>query len=118
MVMKLSVEPVSSAQNPSDSSSPQGPPVVEGEILLPGRARTARRAALPPELTSFIGREQEIAEVKSLLGDRRLLTLYGSGGSGKTRLALAVAQDLVEGYDGNDETARLWRAERSKYPND
>ena len=48
---------------------------------------------LPLELTSFIGREREVAEVKGLLGDRRLLTLCGPGGAGKTRLALAVAQD-------------------------
>ena len=54
---------------------------------------------LPLELTSFIGREQEVAEVKRLLAGRRLLTLYGPGGCGKTRLALAVAQDLVEGFE-------------------
>jgi len=54
---------------------------------------------LPRELTSFIGREHEISEVKRLLGDTRLLTLTGPGGSGKTRLALAVAQDLLEEYE-------------------
>lgn len=46
---------------------------------------------LPHQLTSFIGREGEIAQVKSLLGESRLLTLTGSGGCGKTRLALLVA---------------------------
>ena len=45
---------------------------------------------LPLELTSFVGRDREVAEVKGLLADRRLLTLCGSGGSGKTRLALAA----------------------------
>ena len=55
---------------------------------------------LPLELTSFVGRDREVAEVKGLLADRRLLTLCGSGGSGKTRLALAVAQDVVEEFDG------------------
>jgi non-specific serine/threonine protein kinase len=54
---------------------------------------------LPLELTSFIGREQEVAEVERQLRDRRLLTLCGPGGSGKTRLALAVAQELVEGFE-------------------
>jgi predicted ATPase/DNA-binding CsgD family transcriptional regulator len=54
---------------------------------------------LPLELSSFIGREREIVEVKRLLGDTRLVTLTGPGGSGKTRLALALAQDLVEEFE-------------------
>jgi predicted ATPase len=54
---------------------------------------------LPRELSSFIGREHEISEVKRLLGDTPLLTLTGPGGSGKTRLALAVAQDLLEDFE-------------------
>jgi len=46
---------------------------------------------LPLQLTSFIGREREIDEVKHLLTTTRLLTLTGAGGCGKTRLALQVA---------------------------
>jgi predicted ATPase len=53
---------------------------------------------LPAQLTSFIGREREIVEIKGLLGATRLLTLTGSGGCGKTRLALRVAADLLEQY--------------------
>ncbi len=53
---------------------------------------------LPIQLTSFIGREQEIAEVKRLLAGTRLLTLTGTGGCGKTRLALQVAADLLDDY--------------------
>ena len=53
---------------------------------------------LPAQRTSFIGREREIAEIKHLLGTTRLLTLTGSGGCGKTRLALQVAADLREQY--------------------
>jgi predicted ATPase len=53
---------------------------------------------LPTQRTSFIGREREIAEIKQLLGTTRLLTLTGSGGCGKTRLALQVAADLLEQY--------------------
>lgn len=45
-----------------------------------------------------MGREQEMAEVKRALAGTRLLTLTGTGGSGKTRLALEVARDLVEAY--------------------
>src|SRR5829696_9970769 len=56
---------------------------------------------LPLELTSFIGRQREIAEVnRSLLGGKnRLLTLTGSGGCGKTRLALAVAFEVVNSVE-------------------
>src|ERR671916_121532 len=54
---------------------------------------------LPSELSSFVGREEELAEVKRLLENGRLLTLTGSGGCGKTRLALAVARELVEGFE-------------------
>lgn len=46
------------------------------------------------QLTSFIGREREMAQVKRLLSTTRLLTLTGAGGGGKTRLALKVADDL------------------------
>ena len=53
---------------------------------------------LPVQLTSFIGREREVADVKRLLTTTRLLTLTGSGGTGKTRLSLAVAADLSDIY--------------------
>jgi non-specific serine/threonine protein kinase len=53
---------------------------------------------LPLALTSFIGREREIAEVERLLEDNRLLTLTGPGGCGKTRLTLAVAAEVVESF--------------------
>ena len=53
---------------------------------------------LPMQLTSFIGREQELAQVKGLLAKTRLLTLTGWGGTGKTRLALQAAADLLEGF--------------------
>jgi predicted ATPase/class 3 adenylate cyclase/DNA-binding CsgD family transcriptional regulator len=56
---------------------------------------------LPLQLTSFIGRERELAEVKRLLATTRLLTLTGSGGTGKTRLSLEVAaQSLDQFTDG------------------
>jgi hypothetical protein len=61
-------------------------------------SRAAPRHNLPLQLTSFIGRERDIAAVKRLLASTRLLTLTGVGGTGKTRLALQVAADLVDQY--------------------
>src|SRR5262245_20843907 len=58
------------------------------------RARQARPSGLPAELTSFVGRRQELREVKRLLVASRLLTLTGSGGTGKTRLALRAAAEM------------------------
>jgi len=50
------------------------------------------------QLTSFIGREREMAEIRRLLAGSRLVTLTGAGGSGKTRLALQVAADVLEEF--------------------
>jgi predicted ATPase/DNA-binding SARP family transcriptional activator/DNA-binding CsgD family transcriptional regulator len=58
----------------------------------------ASRHNLPARRTSFVGREREMTEVKRTLSMTRLLTLTGVGGSGKTRLALEVAGDLVGSY--------------------
>ncbi len=53
---------------------------------------------LPANLTSFIGREQEIIEVCQRVRNSRLVTLTGAGGTGKTRLALRVAEEMLEGF--------------------
>ncbi|MHB8574251.1 MAG: ATP-binding protein, partial [Dehalococcoidia bacterium] len=53
---------------------------------------------LPTPLTSFIGRERELAEVTTLLRTTRLLTLTGPGGTGKTRLAIAAVHQVVSEY--------------------
>ena len=54
--------------------------------------------SLPAQVTSFVGREQEIAEVEALLTQNRLVTLTGPGGTGKTRLALEVARITQDDY--------------------
>ena len=54
---------------------------------------------LPVQLTSFIGREKELVKVKQLLTQTRLLTLLGPGGTGKTRLGLQVAAELMDEYE-------------------
>jgi predicted ATPase len=51
---------------------------------------------LPLELTTFIGRECELSELRQLVGSVRLLTLVGAGGIGKTRLALQLAHELEQ----------------------
>jgi len=51
---------------------------------------------LPGQLSAFVGREHELAEVRSLAATERLVTLTGSGGSGKTRLALQTAVELLD----------------------
>src|SRR5690242_6502331 len=53
---------------------------------------------LPVELTSFVGRQRELAEVKRLLGVSRLVTLTGVGGTGKTRLAVRTAAELRRAF--------------------
>jgi non-specific serine/threonine protein kinase len=66
------------------------------------------RHNLPQHLTSFIGREREIVQLRQMLATVRLLTLTGAGGCGKTRLALQVACELLPAYrDG------IWLVELS-----
>src|SRR6516165_3378866 len=52
---------------------------------------------LPAQVSSFIGREAELAEVRALVAGSRLVTLTGAGGAGKTRLGLQVAAGLLDG---------------------
>jgi predicted ATPase/DNA-binding CsgD family transcriptional regulator len=54
--------------------------------------------ALPAELTSFVGRRQQLAEIRRLLSSSRLLTLTGVGGAGKTRLALRTAREMQRAF--------------------
>jgi hypothetical protein len=61
-------------------------------------------SAAQPTLTSFIGRERELAEAREHLRHSRLLTLTGVGGGGKTRLALELASQFVDDY----QTASGW----------
>ena len=62
-----------------------------GAPATPGAVEEVCRHNLPEQLTSFVGRDHELAEIERLLASTRLLTLTGAGGCGKTRLALQVA---------------------------
>jgi predicted ATPase/class 3 adenylate cyclase len=61
----------------------------------PLRGLQAAMQGLPTQMTSFIGREREMKEIIGFLDDRRLLTLTGPGGTGKTRLSLQVASEVL-----------------------
>ncbi len=71
-------------------------PVTKGD----GEANRASKSKhnLPYQLTSFIGREQEIAQLEELVTANRLVTLTGAGGAGKTRLAIEVASRLTGAF--------------------
>ena len=58
----------------------------------------SHRHNMPVQLTSFIGREKEIADVIQLLKKARMITLTGPGGTGKTRLSIQVANDVLDQY--------------------
>jgi MoxR-like ATPase len=72
-------------------------------LLVAGTAGNSRLSTLPVPLTRFVGRDREMAEVRRLLTVTRLLTLVGSGGIGKTRLALHVAEEIRD--EGADTVA-------------
>jgi predicted ATPase/class 3 adenylate cyclase len=57
----------------------------------------ALRHNLPRYASSFVGRTAEVSELRALVGDGRLVTLVGAGGCGKTRLAVQVAAELLDG---------------------
>jgi predicted ATPase/class 3 adenylate cyclase len=63
------------------------------------RSLEARPNNLPFEISSFIGREQELADVRDALDRRRLVSIVGPGGIGKTRLALQAAADAIDRFE-------------------
>ncbi|MDG4831498.1 BTAD domain-containing putative transcriptional regulator [Solwaraspora sp. WMMD1047] len=73
---------------PEFASLAQGQTVGEGDPVAP----------VPVPITALIGRQRELAELSGLLADRRLVTLTGLGGAGKTRIAIAVAERLATRY--------------------
>jgi predicted ATPase/class 3 adenylate cyclase len=64
----------------------------------PLRSLDTRQHDVPPQVTSFVGRQRESAELVELLSSCRLVTLTGPGGTGKTRLAIEVADGCVDAF--------------------
>ncbi len=64
----------------------------------PLKTLDARPNNLPVQLSSFVGREKELSELRELITGSRLVTLVGPGGTGKTRLVLQAAAELIDNF--------------------
>ena len=73
----------------------------------PLRSLSTRRSNLPVQVTSFVGRETDLAEVKALIARHHLVTLIGTGGTGKTRLMLEAAAQLEDRFADGTWLAEL-----------
>jgi predicted ATPase len=71
---------------------------LEAELAALGSGDGARPPSLPADTSSFVGRDRGLAELRVLLRGTRVLTLAGTGGVGKTRLALEVARAAEPSY--------------------
>lgn len=78
--------------DPSPELSALHVALLRGEL---GRQEEHRNTNVRAELTSFVGREADVAAVRALISEHRLTTLIGSGGSGKTRLATETARTMI-----------------------
>jgi predicted ATPase/class 3 adenylate cyclase len=91
------------------------PDLPTGFAPLRSLGRVELKHNLPQQLTSFVGREAELRQVKRLLSDTRLLTLTGAGGCGKTRLSLQAAAELIgEHTSAPDSLAGCWLVEMAR----
>jgi predicted ATPase/DNA-binding winged helix-turn-helix (wHTH) protein/Tfp pilus assembly protein PilF len=83
-------------------------PVTALPLKIPSASGGANsRSNLPQPLTSFVGRERELAELQKLLAHNRLLTLTGTGGVGKTRLAMCIAAAELNDYSNGVRLVEL-----------
>ena len=74
-------------------------PAADTRNLLAPEPRRASAAAIPQPRTPLIGRERELDTVGRLMANERMITLVGAGGSGKTRLAIALARELAGTFE-------------------
>jgi hypothetical protein len=107
--------PPDAGENGITPEQPQSPRRLRG--VEPAETEPAPRSPerpphnLPSELSSFVGREKELTEVKRLLSSNRLLTLTGPGGCGKTNLRIIRSEEFAEDLtrartDKTEETNR------------
>ena len=101
---ELGVEPFSETVRLYES-------IRDSQPVEPAQAK-AHHHNLPAQLTSFVGREKEIAEIRRLFSQTRLLTLSGVGGTGKTRLALEVASGMLNEFEHG-----VWLVELARITN-
>jgi predicted ATPase/DNA-binding SARP family transcriptional activator len=99
-VDELGIDPSPALQRLERQILNQDPELAAPRALSPERKLAAARGSLPPQPTSFIGRERVIEEVTDLLRRPavRLVTLTGTGGTGKTRIALQTAAGLLDTF--------------------
>jgi predicted ATPase/DNA-binding SARP family transcriptional activator/DNA-binding CsgD family transcriptional regulator len=98
---RLGMEPGSATRRlHEDIAAGRFPPVPTRRAVPSQGEETpdATKLNLPAPRDSFVGREQQMVELKRAISMTRLLTLTGAGGSGKTRLALEVARDIAGAY--------------------
>jgi DNA-binding SARP family transcriptional activator len=69
------------------------------EAPAPEASNGRRRTNVRAQLTSFVGRDDEVTRISKMLGDTRLVTIVGPGGAGKTRLANQVAANLIDNFE-------------------
>ena len=99
-VDELGIDPSPALQRLERQILSHDPELTVTAALVPARSRARAWANLPVQPTSLIGREREIREVTDLLQrpEVRLVTLTGTGGTGKTRLAIRVAGGLLDDF--------------------
>ena len=85
-----------SGNGPAAAPSTSVAPPAASTPMASGTYRPERTSNLPAQLTSFVGRDEELNRVSKLLGESRLVILTGPGGTGKTRLAIETAARLTD----------------------
>jgi non-specific serine/threonine protein kinase len=102
-IARHGLAPGAAGPSPARPGAPRRPEEPGGAPAVGSRATGAHgpgpaRAHLPRQLSTFVGREREIAQVREALAASALVTLTGAGGVGKTRLALQVAAELAPAF--------------------
>ena len=99
LVDELGIEPSAELRQLQEAILAQDETLLAGNSPLPTVTNTRvsfRHVPLPAQAAALIGREHELAELVGLAGSHRLITLTGPGGTGKTRLSLALASGIAD----------------------